>query len=79
MPPPASALKPHKVDTLNDISKAPSGPGSWLLLRVGLASAGNYSCSTHQSNRATVTIIVVQGQLALLHCTGAVSAETHQE
>ena len=29
--------------------------------QVGLSSAGNYSCSTHQSNTATVTIIVVQG------------------
>jgi len=41
-----------------------TGPGSWLLLKVGLSSAGNYSCSTHQSNTATVTIIVVQGELA---------------
>ena len=30
--------------------------------QVGLSSAGNYSCSTHQSNTATVTIIVVQGE-----------------
>jgi len=40
-----------------------TGPGSWLLLKVDHRSAGNYSCSTHQSNTAVVAIIVVQGDL----------------
>ena len=35
----------------------------FLKFQVGLSSAGNYSCSTHQSNTATVTIIVVQGKI----------------
>ena len=34
-----------------------------VIPQVGLSSAGNYSCSTHQSNTATVTIIVVQGNI----------------
>ena len=34
-----------------------------VIPQVGLSSAGNYSCSTHQSNTATVTIIVVQGNV----------------
>ena len=33
-----------------------------MLVRVGPDSAGNYSCSTHTSNTATVTINVVDGQ-----------------
>ena len=33
-----------------------------MLVRVGPNSAGNYSCSTHTSNTATVTINVVDGQ-----------------
>ena len=32
-----------------------------LLLRVGPQSAGNYSCSSHKSNSATVSINVVDG------------------
>ena len=36
--------------------------GSWMLVRVGPDSAGNYSCSTHTSNTAIVTINVVDGQ-----------------
>ena len=37
--------------------------GSWLLLRVGANSGGNYSCSTHTSITAVVTINIVDGQL----------------
>ena len=37
--------------------------GSLLLLRVGGRSAGNYSCSSHKSNTATVSINVVDGEL----------------
>ena len=33
--------------------------GSWMLVRVCPDSAGNYSCSTHTSNTAIVTINVV--------------------
>ena len=33
-----------------------------LLLRVGAQSAGNYSCSSHKSNSATVSINVVDGE-----------------
>lgn len=40
-----------------------TGPGSWLLLRVGLHSAGNYSCSSQHLNTARVSIIVVHGEL----------------
>ena len=36
--------------------------GSWMLVKVGPDSAGNYSCSTHTSNTAIVTINVVDGQ-----------------
>ena len=32
-----------------------------LLLKVGPHSAGNYSCSSHKSNTATVSINVVDG------------------
>lgn len=39
-----------------------TGPGSWMLVRVGPDSAGNYSCSTHTSNTAIVTINVVDGE-----------------
>jgi len=39
-----------------------TGPGSWVLVRVGPDSAGNYSCSTHTSNTAIVTINVVDGE-----------------
>jgi len=39
-----------------------TGPGSLLLLRVGGRSAGNYSCSSHKSNTATVSINVVDGE-----------------
>lgn len=39
-----------------------TGPGTLHLLRVGAGSAGNYSCSSHQSNTATVSINVVQGE-----------------
>ena len=35
--------------------------GSMLLLKVGPHSAGNYSCSSHKSNSATVSINVVDG------------------
>ena len=37
--------------------------GSWLLVRVDADSGGNYSCSTHTSNTAVVTIDIVDGQL----------------
>ena len=37
--------------------------GSLLLVRVGANSGGNYSCSTHTSNTAVVTINIVDGQL----------------
>ena len=36
--------------------------GSWLLVRVDADSGGNYSCSTHTSNTAVVTINIVDGQ-----------------
>lgn len=39
------------------------GPGSMLLVKVGPHSAGNYSCSSHKSNSATVSINVVDGEL----------------
>jgi len=36
-----------------------TGKGSWTLVRVTAESAGNYSCSTHASNTAVVTLDVV--------------------
>lgn len=39
-----------------------TSPDSMLLLRVGHESAGNYSCSSHQSNAAVVSINVVDGE-----------------
>ena len=40
-----------------------------LLLRVGHESAGNYSCSSHQSNAAVVSINVVDGKDSSTDCT----------
>jgi len=46
-------------ETKNSIIK--TGPDSMLLLRVESNSAGNYTCSSHKSNTATVSINVVHG------------------
>jgi len=39
-----------------------TGPGTLLLVRVDANSGGNYSCSTHTSNTAVVTINIVDGE-----------------
>ena len=41
--------------------------GSLLLVKVGPHSAGNYSCSSHKSNSATVSINVVDGGRHLIY------------